>query len=554
LEPTNPPRKDKHARENGKKRREDTIEEGIVHKNADHEDGKSVHASPSMTWEEESSSNNEGRGGNEDVNGDFGIDKGEVRKHSGEDVNALKDDPLSPQKPNLQKSQSPVMSSPQKEDESLKKKKRDGKRKQLRAKKATSFRGFAGDGASEDVLGETLHELRAMKEEIMALRKELRALQLLRGEEGLYDGDGHDDDNDDDEGYSERQLALEKQETGDNSTPSRLREIEATPKAETKVSKRMRQREFEQIGKSVEKWASRLLFEEERAGNGWKEVSCNSFVRKKFNRDGRTQVFLKWMPDSRDNIDTSEDRTEYPCIKCYSTIDAPMDKVCSFLADERNIPIYNELIDDHCDVEEITPYSKITWTKCPKILFVKPRDFVTFCYHRWWRDGTQVIVSQACDHEDKPGVMEEGKADVCRGFALRGANFISKDPEDPTKTRITLLSHANPGGGLPQWAMNTAVNGAVQIEPFKLFHKINEGVRDYEPPAPSQSMSHTTATVGGLPGRSNKPAGIAQLGYVCFWPDGGGLKEANPFSHHPRQDDNALLEEGEEKTGDDDDQ
>jgi len=146
--------------------------------------------------------------------------------------------------------------------------------------------------------------------------------------------------------------------------------------------------------------------------------------------------------------------------------------------------------------------------------------------------------------------------DNCTVSSLSVLSFavISKDPEDPTKTRITLLSHANPGGGLPHWAMNTAVNGAVQIEPFKLFHKINEGVRDYEPPAPSQSMSHTTATVGGLPGRSNKPAGIAQLGYVCFWPDGGGLKEANPFSHHPRQDDNALLEEGEEKTGDDDDQ
>ncbi len=41
--------------------------------------------------------------------------------------------------------------------------------------------------------------------------------------------------------------------------------------------------------------------------------------------------------------------------------------------------------------------------------------------------------------------------------------------------------------------------------------------------------------------------------YFSVWPDGGGLKQANPFSHHPHQDDNALLEEGEGKTGDDDD-
>jgi hypothetical protein len=28
---------------------------------------------------------------------------------------------------------------------------------------------------------------------------------------------------------------------------------------------------------------------------------------------------------------------------------------------------------------------------------------------------------------------------------------ISKDPDDPNKTRIALLAHADPGGGLPQW-------------------------------------------------------------------------------------------------------
>ncbi len=24
-------------------------------------------------------------------------------------------------------------------------------------------------------------------------------------------------------------------------------------------------------------------------------------------------------------------------------------------------------------------------------------------------------------------------------------------------------------------------------------------------------------------------------GYTCFWPNGGGLKESNPFSSHPKQ-------------------
>jgi hypothetical protein len=99
-----------------------------------------------------------------------------------------------------------------------------------------------------------------------------------------------------------------------------------------------------------------------------------------------------------------------------------MDQVCAFLANEKTVPQYNELVEDHADVEVITPHSKITWTLMPKVLFVKPRDFVTFCSHRWKRDGTQVIVNQACDHEDVPGNMVEGEGDVTRGFALRGAN------------------------------------------------------------------------------------------------------------------------------------
>lgn len=202
---------------------------------------------------------------------------------------------------------------------------------------------------------------------------------------------------------------------------------------------------------------------------------------------------MKWMADTRDEHDresgiSDKNNLDYPCIKCYSTIDAPMDTVCSFLSNKDTIPLYNELIEDHDDVEEITPHSKITWTKICKILFVKPRDFVTFCSHRWWRDGTQVIINQACEHEGRPGLMEEGQGDATRGFALRGANcerfllhimylcisiiqhfacvthsmfflqldftVISKDPNDPNKTRITILAHANPGGGLPQWVSN----------------------------------------------------------------------------------------------------
>ena len=57
------------------------------------------------------------------------------------------------------------------------------------------------------------------------------------------------------------------------------------------------------------------------------------------------------------------------------------------------------------------------------------------------------------------------------------AVLISRCPEDPEKTLITLIAHANPGGNVPAWAMKTAANALAPIEPFKNFQKINENVK-----------------------------------------------------------------------------
>lgn len=391
------------------------------------------------------------------------------------------------------------------------------------------------------MLSETLLELREMKEEIIALREELSGVKTkLQGDRKLLstqENSGAEDD-------QQQQQPVFEQPTpnGDES------ELQMQVPKEQMSKRKLRQQKLEQIGKDVEDWATELLFEKSPEANAdWKAVSCNKMVKKKFNREGRTQVYLKWMPDSRDKKDiesTSSTSSTYPCLKCYSTIDAPFDTVCSFLSNPDKMPLYNELVVDHADIEEITPHSKITWCKCPKILFVKPRDFVTYCSHAWRKGGMeQVIVNQACEHEDRPGVMVEGQGDACRGFALRGANFISKDPDDPNKTRFTMLSHANPGGGLPQWAMNTAVNAVVQIEPFKFFHNINDSICSYQEESAAELLQQQhdlhsqTANVASIPGRSDKPAGMAHLGFTCFWPNGGGLKESNQFTHHDAQED-----------------
>jgi hypothetical protein len=86
--------------------------------------------------------------------------------------------------------------------------------------------------------------------------------------------------------------------------------------------------------------------------------------------------------------------------------------------------------------------------------------------------------------------------------------------------------------------MTTAVNAVVQVEPFKFFHNMNDSIRKYQEPASLLQHSQTqVCNVRNHPERSNKPAGIAHLGFTCFWPNGGGLEEENTSrkTHQPYQ-------------------
>jgi len=107
---------------------------------------------------------------------------------------------------------------------------------------------------------------------------------------------------------------------------------------------------------------------------------------------------------------------------------------------------------------------------------------------------------------------------------------ISRDPTDPkNKTRVAILAHAHAGGGIPQWAMKAAVNAMAPIEPFKLFSRIEEQVIAYSIKFPAADQRrenvdntiHTTTTTT-MTDQSSRPAGLSQLGYACFWPNGGG--------------------------------
>ena len=91
-----------------------------------------------------------------------------------------------------------------------------------------------------------------------------------------------------------------------------------------------------------------------------------------------------------------------------------------------------------------------------------------------------------------------------------------------------MVSHANPGGNVPAWACKTAVNALAPVEPFKIFQKINKNVKQNLPQI--RERLEQAEMVSAPSGRSSRPAGIAQLGYACFWPKGGGTVEGAPKS------------------------
>lgn len=279
-----------------------------------------------------------------------------------------------------------------------------------------------------------------------------------------------------------------------------------------------RKENYHKVARSVEVWAEKLLFQEDE-DHGWLPVQCNKIFRKTFNPHDTIQCFLKWIPDSREPHDDVKllNEGKYPCLKAYATLDATYEQVCYFLSHESNLQKYNDLVVRNKDIEEIDDHAKICWGQSPQILFIKPRDFVTFCSHRWKRNGMQVVVNQAVEHDEMPGTEKEEKGKTCRAYALRGANFIWRDPEDPTKTKYAMIAHANPGGNLPNWAMKSAVNTLAPIEPFKLFHKIEKGAQLTRPPPVTSFVSKGN--------RSSRPGGLSQMGYACFWPNGGGLSE-----------------------------
>ena len=51
-------------------------------------------------------------------------------------------------------------------------------------------------------------------------------------------------------------------------------------------------------------------------------------------------------PRGKEYARESDEGKMFPCLKCYGTLDAPIETVCAFLADETLVGQYNDLIED----------------------------------------------------------------------------------------------------------------------------------------------------------------------------------------------------------------
>ena len=85
-----------------------------------------------------------------------------------------------------------------------------------------------------------------------------------------------------------------------------------------------------------------------------------------------------------------------------------------------------------------------------------------------------------------------------------------------------MLAHCNCGDDIPEWAVRTAVGVLAPIKPFEIIHRIRVGVERSHNELLQLEQQEARKEIGG---RCNRPAGIAQMGYACFWPKGGGIVE-----------------------------
>jgi hypothetical protein len=217
-------------------------------------------------------------------------------------------------------------------------------------------------------MSEALEELRIMRVEMEQIRKEMHTLQQQ----------------------------LSKQDVG-----STTDEDDIEHQQQLKAIRKKQKKEYEKISKDVEQWARQLLTDqlqisptrstimsstsEARSNHQdieWTQIQCAKMLESKFNSNGQTYAYLTYMKDSRDskskamtaslpnnNKNWNPDE-EYPCIKMYSTLDAPIEEVCIYLSNEKHVWDYNSMIQNHKGEFFSLSWSDVWKRKTHRLVFI----------------------------------------------------------------------------------------------------------------------------------------------------------------------------------------
>jgi len=159
---------------------------------------------------------------------------------------------------------------------------------------------------------------------------------------------------------------------------------------------------------------------------------------------------------------------KHACIKATAVIKAPPREVFKLFLDNSRVSEYNEHCNDLEDLEHLSPDTKISWSVTTPFGPFKARDFVTMVHYREERStGVLMAVNRPASHPDKPlnSVFQ-------RGEVLLAGNVMEPVAGDPSSTKLTLITHINPGGIVDNAVGAVIMNKLTATSPVEFIKKL----------------------------------------------------------------------------------
>jgi len=165
-------------------------------------------------------------------------------------------------------------------------------------------------------------------------------------------------------------------------------------------------------------------------------------------RRGGEDVDIRGFPPGVGPRVTS-DVSKFICVRAVGEIDASIDKVYGLFLSNDYVCEYNDLCQEVRDVGFLDPSTKVSWASSKRIGPFAPRDFVTRCHYRRLWDGSLLLSTMSERTLECNSFRAEGVSagQYCRMDIIL-AGYLFQSIDSGTRTRVEMVSMANPGGVL----------------------------------------------------------------------------------------------------------